>query len=166
MKNIRFFLSENFHFLVVKFSVYLNRHVFVMYRLLASGQLTINPENLSVLYREWVLAPKTVSYGIKSKLLMSTLTIGDLSAYFKFPCFCFLVPGSLCGLLFTGPLFLFSSSWFVICLLFLSSWSLISLLFPAINLLFPSSWSIILFTAYFYRFPVFRFLFRFLSTVS
>ena len=30
MKNIRFFLSENFHFLVVKFSVYLNRHVFVM----------------------------------------------------------------------------------------------------------------------------------------
>ena len=30
MKNIRFFLSENFHFLVVKNSVYLNRHVFVM----------------------------------------------------------------------------------------------------------------------------------------
>ena len=30
MKNIRIFLSENFHFLVVKFSVYLNRHVFVM----------------------------------------------------------------------------------------------------------------------------------------
>ena len=30
MKNIRLFLSENFHFLVVKFSVYLNRHVFVM----------------------------------------------------------------------------------------------------------------------------------------
>ena len=25
-----FFLSENFQFLVVKFSVYLNRHVFVM----------------------------------------------------------------------------------------------------------------------------------------
>ena len=24
------FLSENFHFLVVKFSVYLNRHAFVM----------------------------------------------------------------------------------------------------------------------------------------
>ena len=24
------FLSENFHFLVVKFSIYLNRHVFVM----------------------------------------------------------------------------------------------------------------------------------------
>ena len=30
MKNIRVFLSENCHFLVVKFSVYLNRHVFVM----------------------------------------------------------------------------------------------------------------------------------------
>ena len=30
MKNIRFFLSENFQFLVVKFSVYLNRLVFVM----------------------------------------------------------------------------------------------------------------------------------------
>ena len=30
MKNIRIFLSENFHFLVLKFSVYLNRHVFVM----------------------------------------------------------------------------------------------------------------------------------------
>ena len=30
MKNIRIFLSENVHFLVVKFSVYLNRHVFVM----------------------------------------------------------------------------------------------------------------------------------------
>ena len=29
MKNIKIF-SENFHFLVVKFSVYLNRHVFVM----------------------------------------------------------------------------------------------------------------------------------------
>ena len=32
MKNIRIFLSENIHILVVKFSVYLNRHVFVMNR--------------------------------------------------------------------------------------------------------------------------------------
>ena len=31
MKNIRIVLSESFPFLVVKFSVYLNRHVFVMY---------------------------------------------------------------------------------------------------------------------------------------
>ena len=30
MKNIRFFLSENFPFLVVKCSIYLNRRVFVM----------------------------------------------------------------------------------------------------------------------------------------
>ena len=30
MKNIRFFLSENVHFLVVKISVYLNRRLFVM----------------------------------------------------------------------------------------------------------------------------------------
>ena len=30
MKNIIIFLSENFHFFVVKFSLYLNRHVFVM----------------------------------------------------------------------------------------------------------------------------------------
>ena len=30
MKKYQIFLSENFHFLVVKFSVYLNRRVFVM----------------------------------------------------------------------------------------------------------------------------------------
>ena len=30
MINIRFFLSENYHFLAAKFSVYLNKHVFVM----------------------------------------------------------------------------------------------------------------------------------------
>ena len=33
MKNIRFFLSENFMFLEVKFSIYLNKRVFVMSRL-------------------------------------------------------------------------------------------------------------------------------------
>ena len=32
MKNIRFFLSENFMFLEVKFSIYLNWRVFVMSR--------------------------------------------------------------------------------------------------------------------------------------
>ena len=31
MKNIRVFLPENFQFLEVKFSMSLNRHVFVMY---------------------------------------------------------------------------------------------------------------------------------------
>ena len=30
MKNIRFFLSENFQFLEVKFSIYLNRRIFVL----------------------------------------------------------------------------------------------------------------------------------------
>ena len=30
MKNKRFFLSENFPFLLVKFSIYLNRNVFIM----------------------------------------------------------------------------------------------------------------------------------------
>ena len=30
MKKISFFLSENFQFLEVKFSIYLNRRVFVM----------------------------------------------------------------------------------------------------------------------------------------
>ena len=32
MKNIRLFLSEDFHFLVAKFLIYLNRRVFVMVR--------------------------------------------------------------------------------------------------------------------------------------
>ena len=31
MKNIRVFYLKNFSFLEVKFSIYLNRHVFVMY---------------------------------------------------------------------------------------------------------------------------------------
>ena len=31
MKNIRFFLSENVPFLVIKVSIYLNRCIFVMY---------------------------------------------------------------------------------------------------------------------------------------
>ena len=30
MKNIRVFLSENFQFFEVKFSIYLNRHAFIM----------------------------------------------------------------------------------------------------------------------------------------
>ena len=34
MKNIRFFYTENFHSSVIKVSVYFNRHVFVMYRIL------------------------------------------------------------------------------------------------------------------------------------
>ena len=36
LKNIRFFLYENFQFLEVKFSIYLNRRVFVMVRLICA----------------------------------------------------------------------------------------------------------------------------------
>ena len=42
MKNMRFFLSENFPFLVVKFSLYLNRRVFVMCFLAAFGDKVKN----------------------------------------------------------------------------------------------------------------------------
>ena len=38
MKNIRVFLSERFQFLEVKFSIYLNRRVFVMQKVKSTGQ--------------------------------------------------------------------------------------------------------------------------------
>ena len=38
MKKYQTFLSENFHFLVVKFSVYLNRRVFVMFCFQSTAQ--------------------------------------------------------------------------------------------------------------------------------
>ena len=38
MKNIRFFLSDNFPFLIVKFSIYLNRRVYVMLTICKSGE--------------------------------------------------------------------------------------------------------------------------------
>ena len=41
MKNIRIFLSENFHFMVVKVSIYLNKRVFVMMFLVSKGSLFI-----------------------------------------------------------------------------------------------------------------------------
>ena len=37
MKNIRVFLSENFQFLEIKFSIYLNRRVFVIIHNVKSG---------------------------------------------------------------------------------------------------------------------------------
>ena len=46
MKKYQNFLSENFHFLVVKFSVYLNRHVFVM------GVLICSSSHLPLVLRE------------------------------------------------------------------------------------------------------------------
>ena len=42
MKYIRVFVSENFQFLEVKFSIYLNRRVFVMYLLLLLLLLDLN----------------------------------------------------------------------------------------------------------------------------
>ena len=42
MKNIRVFLSENFQFLEVKFSIYLNRCVFVMEKKLRSRNISLN----------------------------------------------------------------------------------------------------------------------------
>ena len=47
MKNIRVFLSENFHFFEVKFSIYLNRRVFVMFAfryILYCGSKLTTPE--------------------------------------------------------------------------------------------------------------------------
>ena len=41
------FLPENFHFLVVKFSVYLNRHVFIMIRHLTKFYFLVTDSNLS-----------------------------------------------------------------------------------------------------------------------
>ena len=40
-------MSENFHVLMVKFSVYLNRHVFVMRRTRGKNHLTIRKQNLA-----------------------------------------------------------------------------------------------------------------------
>ena len=42
MKKISEFLSENFQFLVVKFSIYLNRRVFVMGGSFSSGSTSSN----------------------------------------------------------------------------------------------------------------------------
>ena len=50
MINIRIFLSENSHFLVVKFPVYLNRRVFVMQSIL-TAQLCLNWFNNQTIHR-------------------------------------------------------------------------------------------------------------------
>ena len=46
VKKYQSFLSEKFHFLVVKFSIYLNRHVFVMY--LYSPRYLCEPKSIQV----------------------------------------------------------------------------------------------------------------------
>ena len=51
MKNIRFFLSESFYFLMVKFSVYLNRHVFVMFSRIISRRRKDDNERVCAMKR-------------------------------------------------------------------------------------------------------------------
>ena len=56
MKNIRLFISENFQFLVVKFSMYLNRRVFVMERLCAMKCCTVTSQILPLAgFELWTL---------------------------------------------------------------------------------------------------------------
>ena len=50
MKNIGVFLSENFQFLEVKFSIYLNRRVFVMILCIESSK-TVNKMTLNKLVK-------------------------------------------------------------------------------------------------------------------
>ena len=52
MKNNQDFLSESFHFLVVKFLTYLNRHVFVMsvFEAYANSETPDNPSSPHRIY--------------------------------------------------------------------------------------------------------------------
>ena len=62
MKNIRIFLSENFQVLVVKFSIYLNRCVFVMVDPFShESQSRFSNTNV-------VISPASVSILLKAKL--------------------------------------------------------------------------------------------------
>ena len=65
MKNIGFFYLKNCHFLVVKFSVYLNRRVFIMLNNITKQQSNENRTNksneeLQQKYRLWAIHNKTV----------------------------------------------------------------------------------------------------------
>ena len=61
MKNIRIFLSEKFPFLVVKFSIYLNRSVFVMKRL--NAYRSFLPSSLEQSLADYLLWFIVVFYG-------------------------------------------------------------------------------------------------------
>ena len=52
MKNIRVFLSENFQFLEVKFSIYLNSRVFVMKRFVITDHIRPFVFSMLVLYSQ------------------------------------------------------------------------------------------------------------------
>ena len=58
MTNIRFFLSENFHFLLVKFAVYLNRQVFVSLCDFLFYFIYIDPFRKGVISKRKEFAPK------------------------------------------------------------------------------------------------------------
>ena len=62
MKNIRVFLSENFHFLEVKFSVYLNRRVFVMLRTITinAGDMACNNNSLDCRLTKFQVSTKAI----------------------------------------------------------------------------------------------------------
>ena len=52
MKKISAFLSENFQFLVVKFSIYLNRRVFVMgMRVPSNDDLVLIPDLFTAIFK-------------------------------------------------------------------------------------------------------------------
>ena len=68
MKNIRIFLSENFHLLVVKFSVHLNRHVFVMRNI-------IFPKRPYVAIYSLVKSYPMMHYSVMSLLLLFNFTL-------------------------------------------------------------------------------------------
>ena len=59
MKNIRIFYLKNFHFLVVNFSVYLNRLVFVMYCIF-SEYSHASTLYLIFLFNKFILLPVNV----------------------------------------------------------------------------------------------------------
>ena len=70
MKNIRIFYPKNCHFLVVKFSVYLNRRVFVMEGTLADVAIS-----------EGTLADVATSEGTLADVAMSECTSADVAAH-------------------------------------------------------------------------------------
>ena len=62
MKKYQKLLSENFHFLVGKFSVYLNRRVFVM--LIKRESVGMNGTSCTYMYMSTLI----VSHGLQGKL--------------------------------------------------------------------------------------------------
>ena len=109
MKNIRIFISENFHFLVVKFSVYLNRRVFVMGPdfCLTPCCFVVHSTRRFVLSFAWCyfvlvffspLSIRITSLGKRKLILVLFVRLLDLR-FFGFVCFLFhLVSGEACGL--------------------------------------------------------------------